>query len=76
MSNGRLMALGCVVALAVMVGVVGAVVVMGGMLTVPLLATSRATPTPAYVESMKPVPGKIASGGVAMTADPDGGGAS
>lgn len=75
MSTGRLVALGCVVALAVMVGIVGAVVVLGGMWSASTIAANRVTPTPAYTESTKPIPGRISAGGggYTMTANENGG---
>lgn len=89
MLSGRaLLGLGCVVALAVMVGIIGAVTVLGGLAglsaavalagrqTASEPTTPRTPPTPAYVESMKPIPGRIdvlREAGVTMTADRDGG---
>jgi hypothetical protein len=64
LSGKMLLALGCVVTLAVMAGIVGAVVILGGAGALMQLASrpgvGAATPTPAYTQPMKPIPGRIA----------------
>lgn len=81
--SGRTMAaLGCVVALAVMAGIIGAVVVFSGVGmfgSTPTVASGaesvKIVPTSGYVEQMKPLPGRIdvlGKSGYVMAAEEDG----
>lgn len=71
--GGRVLAtLGCVIALAVMAGIVGAVTLIGGFGWVTQQAQAvRPTPTVGYVESMKPIPGRL-NAEYTMAADQEG----
>jgi hypothetical protein len=75
--NGRnLLALGCVVTLAVMLGIIGAAVVLtGGLAMLQPTTANRAAPTRAtvFTQQAKPTQGRIfdPSGGVTMGVDQD-----
>lgn len=79
LSGRGLLALGCVVAVAVTVGIVGAVLALGGLALfirpAPQSSAALPTPTTGYTQSMKPMPGRISvanPAGYPMVADEEG----